>query len=175
MTPSITESNVFQALGDFLANILPVGTAVVRGQQNRVAEPAGTNYAVMWPLNRERIALNTDSYTSIARNVVQAMKITLQVDLHGSASAENATLLSTLARDEYGVNFFASDTLGALGIQPLYTSEPRQMPFMDGEQQSEEKWTVEVTMQVNPVISLPQDSANQLSVKTISNVSTFKA
>lgn len=173
MTPSITESNVVEALGLFLQNILPNGTTVVRGQQNRVAEPAGTNFAVMWPLSQERIATNTDSYTSTLRNVVYAMKVTVQVDIHGVASAENAVLLSTLARDEYGVNFFASETIGSLGIQPLYASDPRQMPYQDGEQQMEEKWTVEVTLQSNPVIAVPQDSANQLEVQTIKNATTY--
>ena len=175
MTPSITESNLFQALGAFLQNILPAGTTVVRGQENRVAEPATPNFAIMWPSTQERISQNTDSYTSTARNVAQSISRTVQVDLHGPSSAENAFLLSTLARDEYGVNFFASESIGSLGIQPLYTSDPRQLQFIDGEQQSEEKWAVEVTMQLNPVITIPQDSANQLSMKLISNAGTLKA
>jgi len=33
---SITESNIFQALGQFLQSVLPAGFEVMRGQVNRV-------------------------------------------------------------------------------------------------------------------------------------------
>jgi hypothetical protein len=105
-----------------------------------------------------------------SRDVLQPVKRTLQVDIHGPNSADYAQLISTLARDEYGVNFFTSESIGALGIQPLYTSDPRQMPFINGEQQTEEKWVVEVTLQVNPVVSIPQDYAGTVSVGLIQNV-----
>jgi hypothetical protein len=237
---SITESNIFQALGLFLQNLVPSTVPVVRGQQNRVSEPIGTDFIVMWPLTRERISMNTDSFNDVAflgsingttltvsqllqgvieagqlidatgvldithitgflsgtggagtytvdktqvlssttmqagtREVVQASKVTMQVDVHGPNSAEYAQIISTLARDEYGVNFFASESLGALGIQPLYSSDPRQMPFTDGEQQVEERWTVEVTLQANPVISLQQDFAGTVSLGIIKDATTY--
>lgn len=242
ITTSITESNIFQALGLFLQSVLPSTVTVVRGQQNRVAEPSGTDFCVMWPLTRERIALNIDSYSDIAftgsitgtvltvsqllqgsivngatieangilanttinsqltgttggagtyrvsqsqnlssttmqtgtRGVMQPVNVTMQVDVHGPNSADNAQIISTLVRDEYGVNFFAGESIGALGIQPLYSSEPRQMPFLDGEQQSEEKWTVEVSMQANPSVSIPQDYASSVSVG-INNATNYPA
>ena len=39
ITVSITEADVFTVLGNFLTQILPAGTAIVRGQVNRVPEP----------------------------------------------------------------------------------------------------------------------------------------
>ena len=60
---SLTESNILQALGDFIVNV--TGMAVVQGQDNRVPEPGVDDYAIMWPTLRERlstnVALNTDT------------------------------------------------------------------------------------------------------------------
>jgi hypothetical protein len=49
-------------------------------------------------------------------------------------------------------------------VAPLYTTDPRQMPFFDGEQQTEERWVVEVALQVNPTVTLGQQFAGELTV-----------
>ena len=51
ITVSPTQSNVFQALGNFIAAVtgLPA-TSIVQGQANRVAPPNVTDYVVMTPI-----------------------------------------------------------------------------------------------------------------------------
>jgi hypothetical protein len=60
MTPSITEAQVFTALGNLLTTILPTGVSIVVGQVNRVASPEG-DYVVMWALSRPRLGTNFET------------------------------------------------------------------------------------------------------------------
>jgi hypothetical protein len=51
-TLTLTESQTLQAVGNFLVAVLPTGTQIVAGQDNRVASPQSANYAVMTPTLR---------------------------------------------------------------------------------------------------------------------------
>jgi hypothetical protein len=230
ITLSITEANVFKALGDFLTSVLPAGTKVVRGQQNRVPEPPDVDHVVMWPITKTRLATNVDDYTDIAfrgsisgtllevtdviqgvvavglyldahnmsqgthitgqnsstefvvapsqtlissviqagtKDHMQSTQILIQVDVHGPASGDNAQRISTLLRDEYATESFSSS---GFDISPLYSNDARQIPFTNGEQQLEEKWTIEVVLQANPIVSVPQQFFDTATV-TLEDVS----
>jgi hypothetical protein len=62
MIPTPNQVQVQTALVTFLTAVLPAGMPVVQGQDNRVPEPAGTDFVVFWPLRRPRLATNIDSY-----------------------------------------------------------------------------------------------------------------
>ena len=232
-TISLTQTQIFTATVAVLGmmGLQPAsGTAGVpafRGQVNRVPEPTGADFIVLWPLARDRLALNIDTPTdsiivgSITSNVLtvtdvqngsvlvgstiygtgvatgcqvltqltgtpngegtystsstpnvgsealycgtmaalQETEITLQADIHGPASADNAARISTLFRDQFGVSAFAAQ---GFDIAPLYTSEPRQIPFDNGEQQVEERWVVDLCMQANVIITTTQQFADEL-------------
>lgn len=91
----------------------------------------------------------------------QATMVTVQLDIHGPISADNAQIVSTMLRDEYACIFFG-DLLPAL--QPLYAGEPRQMPFRNGEAQIEYRWTVDAVLQANPVVTVPQQFADEVVI-----------
>lgn len=61
-TLSPTESQTLAALRSFLLAVLPTGTEVVRGQDNRVPEPIGPNFVVMTPLTQPRLGTNEVTY-----------------------------------------------------------------------------------------------------------------
>ena len=169
---SLTETAIFTALRSFLLAILPTGIEVVRGLDNRVAEPECVNFVTMTPIMRERIAMNTTTYVDGAfltppvagtRTDLQPVKVTIQLDVHGPSSADNTQIITTLFRSGYAAQFFAGL---AVNVWPLYASEPRQMPFMNGEQQAEERWTMDAVVQANATVTTPQDFAAQLVVTT---------
>jgi hypothetical protein len=91
----------------------------------------------------------------------QATEVTIQADVHGPASADNAARIATLFRDQFGVSAFLDQ---GQWVSPLYTTTPRQMPFENGEQQTEERWIVDLTMQANVTIATPQQFAAELAV-----------
>ena len=169
-TLSLTESNVLQALGQFLVAVLPTGTAVVVGQDNRVPAPQSANYAVMTPILRTRLATNLTAYTDTypgstqTRQDTQATQVTIQVDTFGPLSADNAQLITTLFRSDWGVDQFAGY---GFDVTPLYTSDPRQMKFTNESAQVEQRWTTDCVLQANAVVTVPQDFAGELVVGVI--------
>lgn len=102
--------------------------------------------------------------------IEQTTEAVMQVDVHGPASADNAETIATLFRDAYGVSLFEGT-----GITPLYTDEPRQMPFITAANQYEDRWTVDVHMQVDPTISVPQQFASQATVNVVDVTATYPA
>ena len=94
-------------------------------------------------------------------SALQATMVTVQLDVHGAASADNVQIITTLFRDEYACQFF---TALLPELQPLYTSEPRQAPFLNGEAQIEYRWTVDAVMQANPIVTVPQQFADEVTV-----------
>jgi hypothetical protein len=97
---------------------------------------------------------------------LQPMKVTVQLDVHGPSAGDNAAIISTLFRDEYGVDQFASS---GFDVTPLYTSDPIQLPFVNDSQQVEQRWVIDASLQCNPVLTIPQEFAGELAL-TLVNV-----
>lgn len=96
------------------------------------------------------------------QNMAQTTELNIQIDVHGPNGADNAQRLSTLMRDDYGVQAFAavSDS-----VSPLYADDPRQIPFINGEDQYEDRWIVEACLQVEDVVmDVPQEFADSVVV-----------
>jgi len=105
--------------------------------------------------------VNSQKLAAGVMTLLQAVKMTVQMDSHGPASADNAHLITTLFRDAVGVVLFK---ISGFEVAPLYTTDPKQIPFINGELQVENRWTVDAVMQCNPLITLSQDFADQLSI-----------
>lgn len=161
MTPSITNDQIMTALRTFLIAILPDGVEVVAGQVNRVSEPKASDFVVMTPSARRRLSTNVVTWSGAQPSMLDhahAIACDVQLDIHGENGTDNATVITTLFRDDYGVAAIDNAIFA-----PLYASDGRQMPFVNGEQQYEDRWIVTVTLQAVPVISTPQQFAGSLS------------
>jgi hypothetical protein len=88
--------------------------------------------------------------------IKQSTKMTVQVDVHGPNAGDNAQIVQQLLRDEYGVEQFAGT-----GVTPLYADDPKQTPFITAANQYEERWTVDCHLQISPVITVPQQYADE--------------
>lgn len=91
------------------------------------------------------------------------MEQMVQIDVHGPASADNAQRIATLMRDQFGVSAFID---AGYDVAPLYTNNPRQIPFVNGENQIEERWIVETALQINPIVTVTQQFADALVAST---------
>lgn len=167
---SFSEGDMFQALRGLLASMLPSGIEIIRGQTNRVPEPRGLDFLVMTLLSRDRLATNVDEYTDGypsapgIKSAVASTCLTIQIDVHGPASGDNTQTVSTLFRDEFSTSFFDQSGIDA---QALYASDPRQVPFINGESQWETRWSIDLSIQVNQLIQVGQDFADTLIVGLI--------
>ena len=211
------------------------GVEVIKGQNNRVAEPYGADFVVMTPMRQDRLSTNVTDYAddvllgsidgdrltvySLLRNqgpltpgtslldtvgvllpgtqlgpqldgspgnfgtyavapsqaVPQQImyaglrsdlvptQLSVQLDFHGPHSGDNVRIVEGLLRSEYGVDSFEAT---GYAVAPLYASDARQAPFVNAEQQTEYRWTLDVELQANPVIGTLQQFADVLRVTT---------
>lgn len=104
--------------------------------------------------------------------VTEPTEYTVQIDVHGPNSADNAQAISSLFRDAY-----ATQTFAALNpnVQPLHADDPRQIPFINGENQIENRWVVTAVMQANFTVDVPQQYADEANVNLIEVESAFPA
>lgn len=110
--------------------------------------------------------VGSQNMASGTEEILQPTRLTIQCDFHSAdlnLAADMAQTFTTLFRDFYGVDFLAP-----FGVAPLYCSEPRQVPFINGEQQIETRWVVDAVMQVNELVTnLPQQFAGQLDIGVV--------
>lgn len=161
---SITVDDVITALGEFLQPF--VGTSqIIRAQQNRVAPPLGA-YVELTELRTS--PLETYSITDDAENtqviITGPTRVDIQVDFYGPSSGDQCKAVGTIYRTPYSTGEFPD------GIKPLYCSDGQQSPLVTGEEQYESRWTITASLQYNPAISLPQQSANKLSMNIIEDL-----
>ena len=74
------EYDIFSSLRTFLTANLPSGVEVIRGQINRVPEPAVPNFVVMTALRKERLETNTDTFADTCFTASIAANGTLTVE-----------------------------------------------------------------------------------------------
>lgn len=161
MTPTITGDAMLTALGDFLTAILPAGTEINEGQVNRVPQPVAADFVTIWPINRTQLSTTTHDWDTVGNTdaIGRQTSFDFQLDIHGPLSEDNAQVVSTLLRDDYGVQFFRP-----LGMEPLYANDGQQMPFINGQRQYEQRWTMLVTLQALPLVIVPQQYADAVDV-----------
>lgn len=107
-----------------------------------------------------------------ATNAMQPTEVTMQLDVHGPASADNAQIVSTLFRDPYATELFATI---APSISPLFADDPRQIPFINAEDQYEDRWVIDAHLQANQTVVVPQQYADAVEVEVISVDAAFPA
>lgn len=171
MTPSITDTQVFTALRSFVLGVTGLdGKLVMRGPLNRVAMPKG-EFILISPLSRVALSTNKSAYGASTKSVTRSTQWGAQVDCYGALSGDMAEIVSTLLRDPYACEKFAAIDPN---IQPLYATDPNQLPLVTGEQQYEVRWSFTAYLQYNPVTEVPQDSADELVIEFVSVDSAYQ-
>lgn len=99
------------------------------------------------------------------KEIEQGAEVVVQCDFHtaDNTAADAAQMVATLFRDEYGVQLFADQEPNA-GVVPLFADDPRYMPFWNDQQQAEWRWVVDAHMQINQVVTVPQQYADSVNV-----------
>lgn len=165
MTAVPNEEAFFIAVRAWLLSILPDGIEVFQAQENRVPEPIGPDFVMMTMRTRARQATNLETWDPQAVDptdieVEQSTRVVMQLDLHGRAGTDFAQTVATLWRSD-----FACRALAPAGIQPLYADDAKQIPFVNGEKQYENRWVMDIAFQASPMVLAPQEFAAILSVE----------
>ncbi len=158
---SITVDQVIDALKAFLVPFMS-GAQIVRGQVNRVALPSNP-CAVLTEILQVDLSVPSADYQppvdpapAIGTATLHGpSRIDVQVDFYGAQAGEFCKTAKTAFRSFWGYDHFPAN------IKPLYTSDGVQSPLTTGEQQYESRWTLTVSMQYNPTVTVPQEFADE--------------
>lgn len=96
-----------------------------------------------------------------ATTYLQPTQVTVQLDVHGPNSSDNAQIISTLFRDDYAVEFFQAS---GFDVTPFYADDPKQIAFQNAEQQWETRWVMDAVMQANQIVTVGQQYADNVVV-----------
>ena len=162
MPVDITGDMIVKAVGDLIESVIP-GLQLAQSQVNRVASFVG-DFAMITPLGRIRLSTNLDTYSAASGTKSYAVptQFRLQLDVYGPNSADNVQVITSVFRDAVACDLMPTN------IQPLFSEDPAQMAFMDGEQQYEDRWMTYLNVQADPSISTTQDFAGILTPGLIS-------
>lgn len=133
------------------------------------SEGSGTGGVGTYNINNSQ-TVASEKMAAGFTELIQPTEVIMQLDVHGPSSADNVQIISTMFRDPYATETFAS--LNA-DVTPLYTDDPRQAPFINAEQQYETRWTVDVHLQANQSITVSQDFAETVDVDVINVEATY--
>jgi len=139
---------------------IPVGTAI--GAQITGTPGGSGTYAIAPALPS---LVPTSNLASGAALILQPIRLTIQIDVHGPASGDNAATITTLFRGDYAGLWFVRQ--GYTSVAPLYCGEPRQMSFTNAEENYEDRWSIDTVLQVNQVVSPSQDFADNAIVSPV--------
>lgn len=178
---SLTDKQTFTALVKFLESVLYTKDIddnllidIVRGQDNKVSEPVTNNFVEMLFLHKDRLSTNVVSYSedvgdiTSTRNDLTPIKYAIRLDIHGSDAADNTQIILSMFRSDYAASIFKGV---GYDVTPLWCQDAKQVPFLNGEQQVEQRWILEIYLQCNPVLSITGiESATDLDVSGVVDV-----
>jgi hypothetical protein len=163
-TSSPAVDQVFIGLKAWIQDALGLSNPfVVRELGNGVPPPNGP-YVCMTQKGLKKLGMNVTNYQPITQeSILQAFDFTVQVDCYGPASSDWAVVLSTVWQHQLAVDFMA-----AYGVTPLWAEDPIEMPVVNGEQQYEKRWIVQLHLQYQPSTVAPQQFMAAASIVPIS-------
>lgn len=85
-------------------------------------------------------------------------RIDIQIDFYGPEAGDQCKAVKGVFRSWYATSKFPD------GIAPLYCSDGIQSPLITGEQQWQSRWSLTASLQYNPIVSVPQDFAEDATV-----------
>ena len=165
---SIALDTVFDALGAFIQPF--VGTAqVIRAQVNRVAMPIG-GFVELTEVASADLEVPRSYYdgTNSQSDIVGPKRLMIQADFYGPQSGDWCAAIKTVWRTPYAVSQFP------IGIAPLYCDDGHEAPLITGEEQYERRWVLTMSIQYNPIVAVPLQSADTLSINILEDVDVLK-
>ncbi len=108
--------------------------------------------------------VGSETIAAGTKSLMQKTEIIYQCDVHGPNGADNSQVISTVMRDSIASRYFKSETSG---VYPLYADDPKQAPFINGEDQYENRWVVDIHMQANILVIFPQEFSDAVEVDVI--------
>lgn len=168
VTVSATESDFYKALGDFLQGLFS-NADIRQSQQNRDPMPAG-DFITMTALFTTGLSTSVVTYTAPEKagngeqHITRTTRWHCQLDFYGQSAAARAMTVATVVRTPFACDWFRAN---APLLTPLWADDPHQTTMINGEQQYEPRWTLDVVAQINPVVTAPLAFFDSITLKTL--------
>jgi hypothetical protein len=147
--------------GSLVAGRILFGTGAATNPTINTVNPNGT-LTISAPMT-----LASRTLASGAKALKQATRVVFQLDVHSddmSRASDMAQTISTVMRDDTGYLLLAQSNLP---ITPLFADDPRQIPYQNAENQTEDRYVVECHLQADQVITPPQEFMDRVDVDRI--------
>lgn len=99
--------------------------------------------------------------------LTQPTDVAIQLDVHSEnirLASDYAQTITTIFRDDRGYQMLRAS---GFPISPLYTDDPKQVPFVSGESQYESRYVITAHLQVDQTLTLPQEFMDRVDVDRI--------
>lgn len=163
----INDTNVYQALKSFVGIVVPNGTPIQRGQQNRVPMPntpcvilttLGTPKRIGTNLDETEALLDVGEITGFIATVTADFEYRVQADFYSPDAESWAMSAELLWLDTIGFNAMPQ------GMKPLFAEDRRQAPLIGGEEQFLQRWTMTFVLDYRPTWTQPTQAATSLAI-----------
>lgn len=150
----MNEQAIYLELWNYLTGLF--NCPVEQGLQNNT--PLSQNGIVMTLLPYTQ-DLDQSQYTNEdGESTIQTSKLyMMQLDFYGEQAFDRVTQCATMWRSQYTTNKLQA-------IQPLYANNPRNMEFVNEQDQYEKRFLLEIALQYNPYYTYAEQSDTVVSV-----------
>ncbi len=165
---SIAIDSVLDALGTFLTPFV-TPAQIIRAQVNRVAPPVGS-FVELTEIANVDLEVPRQWYdgTNRQRDIIGPKRLMIQADFYGKNAGDWCAAVKTVWRTAWAVSQFPA------GIAPLYCDDGHESPLITGEDQYERRWALTMSLQYNPIVIVPMQSADVLSMNIVDDVNVLK-
>lgn len=167
--PTILIDAVIGALAVFIAPFIGDDPSnpqlIIRAQQNRVPPPVPAFVELREILEQDLETPAMENVTEYQQLIITTpTRIDIQMDFYGPSAGDWLKAVKAVFRTPYAVAQFPP------AIAPLFCSDGRQVPLVTGEEQYENRWVATATLQYNPDVTVPQQSATSLAMNIIEDI-----
>jgi hypothetical protein len=164
---NLTDANVYQALGGFVALAVPTGTAILRGQQNRIPMPDVPCVILTTIGTPKRIGTNADGtapvivddeLTGFTASVTADFEYRVQADFYSPDAESWAMSAELLWLDNIAF------TAMPQGMKPLYSEGRMQLPIIGAENQWLQRWVMTLVLDYQPTWTQATEAATSLTI-----------
>lgn len=174
---------VVQIGGQLYGSAVPLGTIVLSQLSGSASGGSGT-YSLSNTFSAGSATMAAGAFFAM-----QEAEVDVQIDVHGPNSHDNAAVITTLFRDDYAVEQFLAygtappgyPTVGQIfgttpwqnnssnytAVAPIHADDPKQIPFLNAEQQYENRWIVTARLQANQIVSVSQQFFSVISASRL--------
>lgn len=157
-TINITDREIIKVLRPYFMELLGAeNNQVIAGLQN--GSPLPENAVVLFPIHEQDLDKGVDYFDKESGEafVLNSVKMRLQVDLYGSDAHMRARKIANVWRDMYTTERFSV-------LQPLYADGVRFMQFINEKSQFEKRYTIELYLQYNTVVTYDIDYVTEFEL-----------